>query len=424
MQLADPAGCLSKPRCLRVRWNEEPRCDLPNSANRTKRRQLRYHVPNDMEPLTHFLTGACIGRAGLNRKSAYVTLAAVLAAEAADLDVVWGFAGPVESLKHHRGITHTFIAAPVVAAAAFGATWLYSRWHQSRRARRLASLPPVEPGAPQRAQAQPIRWLWVYLAALISSLSHIVLDWTNNYGVRPFFPFNPRWYAGGFVFIAEPVIWVLLFAALIIPGILGLAEREISSRRTSAPFRGRGMSIFALAGILLLWCFRYVQHGQAESLVRNNPITLAPVDRIGVEPYPWNPFRWHVIVETPQYYQFAEVNTRTGDIDSDAQTDQMFKPKYTPAVEAAKQTRLGQVYLDWGTWAVVSDIGQVEIVGLDPPKPPPGRTWTTVELTDLRFAYDFRGTGNARPPAGLTGAVYIVDGREEAGMEIGGREQK
>src|ERR1700689_3264164 len=86
-----------------------------------------------MEPVTHFLTGACIGRAGLNRKSAYVTLAAVLAAEAADLDVVWGFAGPVEGLKHHRGITHTFWAVPVVAGAVMGALWLFDRGLKARR---------------------------------------------------------------------------------------------------------------------------------------------------------------------------------------------------------------------------------------------------------------------------------------------------
>ena len=381
-------------------------------------------VPSDMEPITHFLTGACIGRAGLNRKTAFATMAAVLAAEAADLDVVWGFAGPVEGLKHHRGITHTLIAAPFVAAAAVGATWLYSRWRQHRRARRLATLAPPEPGAPQRAQPQPTRWWWVYISALISSFSHVLLDWTNNYGVRPFYPFNPRWYAGSFVFIAEPVMWALLFAALIIPGIFGLAEREISSRRTTAPFRGRGLAIFALSGIFLLWCFRYVQHAQAEALVRNNPVALDTVDRIGVEPYPWNPFRWHVIVETPGYYQFAEVNTRTDDIESDSQTDQMYKPRYTAAVETAKQTSLGKVYLDWGSWAVVSDIGQVQLVGVDPPRLPPGRTWTTVEFTDLRFGYDFRGTGSTRPPSGLTGAVYIVNGKEEAGMEMGGREQK
>src|SRR5262249_11931589 len=127
-----------------------------------------------------------------------------------------------------------------------GAVWLYHRWLERRRARRLRSLPPPEPGAPARPQPQAARWWWIYLSALIASLSHILLDWTNNYGVRPFFPFNPRWYAGSFVFIAEPAFWVLLLAALIIPGILGIADREISSRRLSKPFRGRGWAIFAL----------------------------------------------------------------------------------------------------------------------------------------------------------------------------------
>lgn len=375
-----------------------------------------------MEPITHFLTGACIGRAGLNRRTAYATLAAVLAAEAADLDVFWAFAGPVEGLKHHRGITHTLVAVPFVAAAAVGATWIYHRRVERRRARRAETRAPLEPGAPPLRQPQPVRWLWVYLAALVSALSHILLDWTNNYGVRPFFPFSPRWYAGSFVFIAEPALWILLSAALIIPGILGLVEREISSKRT--PFRGRGWAIFALSGMFLLWCLRYTEHVQAVSLILDNPITTDPVERIAAEPYPWNPFRWHMIVETPHYYQFAEVNARTDDVDSDPQTDQLYKPPDTPAVEAAKQTGLGKVYLDWGRWAVVQDVGQVEVLGIDPPRLSPGRTWTTVEFTDLRFGYDFRGNGNTRPPSGLGGAVYIIDNREEAGEEMGGKEQK
>jgi inner membrane protein len=377
-----------------------------------------------MEPITHFLTGACIGRAGLNRKSAYATFAAVLAAEAADLDIVWGFAGPVEGLKHHRGITHTFIAVPFVAAAAVGVTWLYHRWREGRRARKQQFLPPSEPGAPPRRQLQPVRWLWVYLAAFIAATSHILLDWTNNYGVRPFFPFNPKWYAGSIVFIADPWLWALLVAALIIPAILGLADREISSRRTSAPFRGRGWAIFALSGMFLIWCLRYAERAQAEGLVRNNPITVDPVDRIAVEPYPWNPFHWHVVVDTRNYFQFAEVDSRMGEVESDPQTDQMYKPPDTPAVEAAKQTLLGKVYLDWGRWAVAQDLGQVQVMGIDPPQLPPGRTWTTVEFTDLRFGYDFRGTGNTRPPGGLTGAVYIIDNHEDGGEEMGGKEQK
>ena len=376
-----------------------------------------------MEPITHFLTGACIGRAGLNRKSAYVTMAAVLAAEAADLDVVWGFAGPVEGLKHHRGITHTFIAVPFVAAAAAGAVWLIHRWPVRRRTGKAKAAVIIEPGAPVRRPPQPVRWLWIYIAALIAALSHILLDWTNNYGVRPFFPFNPRWYAGSFVFIAEPVLWALLLAALIIPGILGLADREISSGRRT-PFRGRGWAIFALTGMVLLWCLRFVQHGEAEALLNNTQITIEPVLRIAVEPYPINPFRWHAIVETQGFYQTAEINTRNGDIDSEPQTDQLPKPAVTPAVKAAKRTELGQVYLDWGQWAVIRDLGPVPIAGIEPPQLAQGSQWTTVQFSDLRFAYDFRGTGRPTRDPPLGGTVYIIDGREDAGQAMGGREQR
>lgn len=375
-----------------------------------------------MEPVTHFLTGACIGRAGLNRKTAFATLAAVLAAEAADIDIFWGLAGPVEGLKHHRGITHTFIGAPFVAAVVVGLVWLLHRWQAKRLARKARTLAPVEPGAPARPAPQPVRWLWVYIAAFIAALSHILLDWTTTYGVRPFFPFNPRWYAGGFVFIAEPVLWVLLLLAVIIPALLSLTDREIGARRT--PFRGRAWAIFALTGMILLWCLRYAEQAQAEALLNNTRITTEPPLRIAVEPYPVNPFHWHAILETPSFFQTAEVNTRTGDIDSEPQSDQMFKPAVTPAVEAARQTPLGQVYLDWGSWAVVRDLGPVPVPAIEPPHLPPGRVWTTVQFTNLRFAYDFRGSGRTTQRAPLGATVYIIDGREEAGQAMGDREQK
>jgi inner membrane protein len=369
-----------------------------------------------MDPITHFLTGACIGRAGLNRKTAYATLAAVLAAEAADMDVLWSLAGPVEELKHHRGITHTFIAVPVVAGVVVGLVWVLDSWVKRRR-KRKADAPS------QNAKAPPaLRWGWLYATTLIAALSHLLLDWTNNYGLRPFFPFDPRWYAGSFMFIAEPVLWALFSLALVMPWLFGLADREIGARRKE--FRGQGWAIFALAGMLVLFGWRWSEHGRARSLVENVEVAHAPVTRMAMEPYPINPFRWHAILETAEFYQTAEINTRTGEIDSDSQQDVLFKPPETPAVEIAKRTPLGQVYLDWGTWAVVRDVGQVQVAGMDAPKLPPGETWTTVEFTDLRFDYSYLGTGRAtgRPP--LSGWVYIVNGHEDAGEAMGGREQR
>jgi inner membrane protein len=374
-----------------------------------------------MEPVTHFLAGACIARAGLNRKTAYATVVATLAAEAGDMDMLWSLAGPVESLKHHRGITHTLVAAPLVAAVVVAGVWAWNRWIRSHVSKSRHGAPGVGLGA-HISLGQPVRWGWLYATALIAALSHLLLDWTNNYGVRPLFPFNPRWYAGSFVFIAEPVLWVLLGGAFVLPWLLGLADQEIGVRRK--PFRGRGWAIFALTGMVALWGLRWTEHAQAEAMVATSGVAGAAVERVAVEPYPVNPFRWHAILETPESYQTAEVNSRTGAVESEASEDAFPKPVETAAVRAAKQTELGRVYLDWGKWAVVRDMGQLPVDGMEPPKLLPGRTWTTVKFSDLRFSYSFLGRPGAAERAPLTGWVYIVDGREEAGEAMGGREQR
>jgi inner membrane protein len=214
----------------------------------------------------------------------------------------------------------------------------------------------------------------------------------------------------------------LLGVALVVPALLGMADREIGARRVQ--FRGRGWAIFALSGMVILWGWRWSEHARGLALLANTQVATAPVVRAALEPYPVDPFRWHAILETANYYQTAEVNTRTGEIDSDPRTDVLYKPADTPAIEAAKRTLLGQVYLDWSSWPLIRDLGQEPVQGMDPPRLPPGRTWTSVEFADLRFGYSFLGSRHSLGRAALGGWVYIVDGREEAGEAMGGREQK
>ena len=221
---------------------------------------------------------------------------------------------------------------------------------------------------------------------------------------------------------AEPVVWALLFLAFFMPWVLGLADREIGARKQR--FRGRGWAIFALCGMLVLGCWRWAEHAQALAMLNSSPISTEPALRIAAEPYPVNPFRWHAIVETSDFYQTAEIDTRTGAIESDPHRDVLYKPADTAAVEAAKQTALGRVYLDWGTWAVVRELGPVAgCRAWTPPQLPPNRTWTTVEFTDLRFDYPFIGDAQIRGRPPLAGWVYIVDGHEDAGEDWNGREQ-
>ena len=371
-----------------------------------------------MEPVTHFLTGACIGRSGLNRRTAYATLAATLAAEAPDIDTLWTIAGPVESFAHHRGITHTLVAAPFMALAVTGVVWLINRLSRTRKRAIIAP--------------QPVNWLWIFFTALIAHLSHLALDWTNNYGVRPFYPFNRHWYSGDIVFIAEPILWALLILALTIPALLGLTDRELGARRTQ--FRGRGWAIFALSAMVVLWGLRFAEHAHAINLIEASNVAPTTIRRVSAEPYPINPFRWHALIETELTWQTAEVDTRRGIVQSDPRTNSIFKPAYTPTLAFARNTRLGQVYLDWSEWPVVRDVGPQARPGHPAPDFPPNRPWTSVEFSDLRFAYSYLDTSmeassnqqldKTLAHAALTGWVYILDGKEEAGQFLDGREQK
>jgi inner membrane protein len=387
-----------------------------------------------MEPITHLMTGACLARAGFNRKAAYATLAMTLAAEAPDLDSLWAAGGPVAGLQHHRGITHTLIGLPFDGLIVLGAVWLVHRW-RVRRARLAVEKPGAsagtDSGIARPLTAAPVRWGLLYGFVLIALLSHLVLDWTNNYGLRPFFPFNPRWYAGSIMFIFEPALFAVLLAALIAPALLALIGGEVGARRET--FRGRGWAIFALAAMVALWGWREVEHDAAVQLAStasygptatlvgdaSAPVSPARVLRVTASPYPGNPYRWHTVVETPEYYQMATVDTLRSTVATDPEQDLFYKPPTTLAMLVAKRSWLGQVYLDWSSWPVVTEMGPTA-----PIDAPAGTAdWTAVRFMDLRFLYDTpMMRGRSGPP--LSGMVYVDADRRVARMELFGHVQR
>jgi inner membrane protein len=379
-----------------------------------------------MEPITHLMTGACLARAGFNRKAAYATLAMTIAAEIPDLDTLWGIDGPIAGFQHHRGITHTFIGLPFEGLAVVGAVWLVHRWRLRRAVLKAARAPAiVDPTADQPIArpltAAPVRWGLLYAFALVALLSHILLDWTNNYGVRPFFPFNPRWYAGSFVFIFEPVLWVVLLVALIAPALFGLIGSEVGAHRPV--FRGRGWAIFALLAMVGLWGWREVEHEAAVELASTamyGPNAMgAEVLRVTASPYPGNPYRWHTVAETPGFYQMATVDSLKGVVDTNPAQDLFYKPAETPAMLVARRSRLGKVYLDWSSWPLVADTGP----GVPNDAPPGAPEWIAVSFVDLRFLYDTSMIqGRHNPP--LTGMVYVDGSGRVEQMQFGGRTQR
>ncbi len=294
-----------------------------------------------MEPITHFLTGACLARTGFNRKTALATATMTLAAEAPDIDILGNFKDPVFGFAHHRGFTHSFLGLVLVQALVVAL--MYAIWRLRGRKVKDPTLPP--------------RWGLLFVFAYIAGLTHILLDFTNNYGVRPFWPLGEKWYSWDIVFIVEPVILILLVAGLVLPAFFSLINDEIGVRRKGP--QGGLAAIVALLGMLALWSLRDYEHRRAVNALQAR--VYDGVDPLRVSAYPsWlNPFRWYGVVETQDFFATMLVDSSVPEVDPEGQMRIRRKPEETPVTQAAKGSYLGRVYLDWAKYPV-TETEQVE----------------------------------------------------------------
>ncbi|HMC54423.1 MAG TPA: metal-dependent hydrolase [Gemmatimonadaceae bacterium] len=171
-----------------------------------------------MDNLTHSLAGLLIAEAAIQlqqRRAAVAwtsrtrsALAAVsmLAANLPDADLAYaGMGGSLGYLLHHRGHTHTVPAVLVGTALLWGVVALAWRWLGTQRMSRSDGW-----------------WVAALLFACLSS--HLLLDWTNSYGVHPFWPIDNRWFYGDSVFIVEPWLWIASVPTLVVASRMRIAR--------------------------------------------------------------------------------------------------------------------------------------------------------------------------------------------------------
>jgi inner membrane protein len=161
-----------------------------------------------MDTLTHSLAGLVLGefaarsipttRTGLSlgqRRGLYISLL-ILGSNLPDADFLYSLASgsKLDYLLHHRGHSHTLVGLVLGAALLFGIAWTWLRrkhW-------------PL-----QRADLS-----WLAAASLFGPVLHVSMDFTNTYGVHPWWPFTPRWFFGDAVFIVEPLLWAAAMPVL------------------------------------------------------------------------------------------------------------------------------------------------------------------------------------------------------------------
>lgn len=167
-----------------------------------------------MDNVTHALAGCLLAagtvtvleRRGIRLSEGFGKAAVavgIITAELPDSDLVYAGQslgmGKLGYLLHHRGHTHTVLFAVVSALLVWLAALALKR--QLR----------------ERPQSTALLWL-----ALAGTLSHLLLDFTNNYGVHPFWPITGEWFYGDAVFIVEPWLWVV-----VIPPLFAKYKRKV-----------------------------------------------------------------------------------------------------------------------------------------------------------------------------------------------------
>jgi len=133
---------------------------------------------------------------------------------------------PLGYLLEHRGHTHTALMAVPQALLLAALLWLC--WPSARKLLKTS---------------RPARWGLV-LSVSIGLALHLAMDYTNSYGLHPWYPLDVRWFYGDMVFIVEPLFWV----AIGVP--LSLIMRWRSLRLLGLAVLLLALAIFAMKGFL------------------------------------------------------------------------------------------------------------------------------------------------------------------------------
>jgi inner membrane protein len=296
-----------------------------------------------MDNITHSLTGLVLSRAGLNRYCPRAVLLLLLSANAPDIDIVALTGGSLRYLEMHRGYSHSVLGLPVMAALSVLVVAAIYR--------------------------QRLPWLKAWLLCCAGVASHLLLDWTNSYGVRLLLPFSSRWFHLDLNSLYDGWILAILAFGVLWAPFSRMVSREIGSRTPT----GMGSGVFALCLLVLFDSGRAVLHARAVGQLQTRLYEDAPAIQAAALPEPFSPLRWTGIVETERDYRSLDIDA-LGQLQP--QTAAIFyKPPVTPGLQRASATRPFRYFLYFARFPVWSE---EEITSDSGPE-------KRLDLTDLRF---------------------------------------
>jgi inner membrane protein len=215
-------------------------------------------------------------------------------------------------------------------------------------------------------------WKAAYILSLIGVASHLLLDWTNSYGIRFLVPFSSEWFHLDLNNIVDLWIWGVLLAACVGPLLGRLVSSEIGAR----PGSGRGLAIFALMFLAVYDFGRFLIHQRAIQMLNSRVYRGGPPLRVAAFPDGVvNPFEWSGWVERAEFVMHFSLNTRS-EFDPTTPDRTFYKPEPGPVLDAAAQAYVARKFLEFA---------QYPLWQVMPVADPQGAH--RVELRDLRFPF-------------------------------------
>ena len=292
-----------------------------------------------MDPITHTLTGILVAETGFRQRMGPVaTVALAVAAEAPDVDYALRLWDHTQTLylAHHRGLTHSLIVAPVLAALVAALCLPLSRDH---------------------------RFAPLFGVSLLGVLLHIAGDLVTPFGTMLLAPITWHRFALDWFFIIDPYFSGMLLAAL------ALAWHRRPRRNLLVARVGLAALIAYIGSIGVLHA---VALGRVERLAAERGWAATGAAAF---PRPGSPLLWNGVVATPEasyqvWFSLSDVAM--------PEAGRFPAVALDGALRAAEETPI----VDFFRWFARFPVVEVRN----------GRDGAVVEMYDLRFQYPRRRT--------------------------------
>ena len=230
-----------------------------------------------MDPVTHTLVGAALGKASFERRTPLALPTLLIGANLPDVDAAAYWWGETFALTFRRGWTHGVLAVVVLPCLLTGGMLLWDRFVRRVRDR----------------SATPASAVQLLALSAVAVLSHPLLDLLNVYGIRLLMPFDDQWFYGDVLFIVDPWVWVVLAGGVIV------------ARRRARPWPARA-ALLATG----LYVAAMIASGKAAAwlAVRSAPFAGAGIVETMAAPVPLTPFRRWIVVDEGDRYRVGELD--------------------------------------------------------------------------------------------------------------------